>query len=66
MWVNITVVLGLLAMLAWTVFVIGPEGYPFSVVLGGLLGAYGGLDQYLKQRRADKERGAPPPRDGDP
>lgn len=49
-WVTITVVLGLLALLAYNVIVVGPEGYPISVMLGGLLGAYAGLRELLNRR----------------
>lgn len=55
-WVTIVVVLSLTALLAYNIVVIGPEGLPTSYVVGGLLGAYAGLDQYLKARgRGPKE-----------
>lgn len=50
-WVTITVVLGLLGLLGYNVIVVGPEGYPISVMLGGLLGAYAGLRELLNNRR---------------
>lgn len=50
MWVTITVVLGLLSLLAYNVIVVGPEGYPVSVMLGGLLGAYAGLRELLNRK----------------
>lgn len=54
-WVTATVVLGLLALLGYNVIVVGPEGYPTSMLLGGLLGAYAGVDQLLKRRRDDRD-----------
>lgn len=53
-WLTATVVLVVLGLLAYNVLVIGPEGYPTSIMLGGLLGAYGGVAQLLKQRGDDK------------
>jgi hypothetical protein len=53
-WLSITVVLTLLGLLAFNVLVNGPDGYPTSVILGGLLGAYAGVDQLLKRRGDDK------------
>lgn len=50
MWVTITVVLGLLSLLAYNVIIVGPEGYPVSVMLGGLLGAYAGLRELLNRK----------------
>lgn len=49
-WVTITVVLTLLGLLVYSVVVIGPEGYPVTVVVGGLLGAYAGLRELLHSR----------------
>lgn len=49
-WVTVTVVLGLLGLLAYNVIVVGPEGYPISVMLGGLLGAYAGLRELLNRK----------------
>lgn len=54
-WVTVTVILALLALLAYNVVIVGPEGYPTSMLLGGLLGAYAGVDQLLKRRR-DNDR----------
>jgi hypothetical protein len=56
-WVTITVVLGVLGLLAYNVIVVGPEGYPISVMLGGLLGAYGGLRELLNRKGSDKGSG---------
>jgi len=49
--VTTIVVLTLLGLLAWNIIVVGPEGYPTSVILGGLLGAYAGVDQLLKRKQ---------------
>lgn len=55
-WVTIIVVLTLLALLGFNIIVSGPEGYPTSVILGGLLGAYAGLNELLRRRSGgDKE-----------
>jgi len=54
-WVTITVVLVLTGLLAYNIIVVGPEGLPTSYVLGGLLGAYAGVDQLLKRRDDDKD-----------
>lgn len=49
-WVTIVVVLGLLGLLGYNIVVVGPEGYPTSVILGGLLGGYAGIQELLKRR----------------
>lgn len=49
-WATTVVVLGLLGLLGWNIIVVGPAGYPTSVILGGLLGAYAGVDQLLRKR----------------
>jgi len=49
-WVSIVVVLVLTALLGYNIIIIGPSGLPTSYVLGGLLGAYAGVDQLLKKR----------------
>jgi hypothetical protein len=55
-WVTITVVLTLTGLLTYNIVVVGPEGYPTSVILGGLLGAYAGLNELLKRKGGgDKE-----------
>lgn len=59
-WVTIVVVLTLTGLLAWNIIIVGPDGLPTSYVLGGLLGAYAGVDQLLK-RRGDGAPPAPPP-----
>lgn len=53
-WVTITVVLTLLGLLVWNVVMNGNSGYPTSVILGGLLGAYGGAQELLKRRGGGK------------
>lgn len=63
-WLSITVVLVLTGLLAYNIIVVGPEGLPTSYVLGGLLGAYSGVDQLLKRREGrdsgDPNKGAEP------
>ena len=61
MWVTIIVVLTLLGLLAYNVLIVGPDGLATSYVLGGLLGAYAGVDQLLKRRSGDDEGGPPGP-----
>lgn len=53
LWLSATVVLVLLALLTYNVIAFGPKGYPTSMILGGLLGAYAGVDQLLKRRGGD-------------
>ncbi len=50
-WLTATVVLVLLALLGYNLVVYGPDGYPLSVILGGLLGAYGGVAELIKRRK---------------
>jgi hypothetical protein len=54
-WVTIIVVLDLLTLLAYNIVVIGPTGLATSYILGGLLGAYAGVDQLLRRRDEDKD-----------
>ena len=54
-WVTITVVLALTGLLAYNIIVVGPKGLPTSYILGGLLGAYTGVDRLLRNRRDDKD-----------
>lgn len=49
-WLTAIVVLVLLILLSWNIIVVGPEGLGTTYVLGGLLGAYAGVDQLLKRR----------------
>lgn len=49
-WVTATVVLGLLGLLGFNIITAGPDGYPTSVILGGLLGAYAGIEQLVKRK----------------
>jgi uncharacterized membrane protein len=55
-WVTATVVLVLTALLGYNVVVVGPEGYPTSVILAGLLGGYAGVNQLLKGRQDERDR----------
>lgn len=48
-WLTAIVVLVLLGLLGWNIVVVGPEGLGTTYVLGGLLGAYAGVDQLLKR-----------------
>lgn len=52
-WISAVVVLVLIALLAYNVVIVGPDGYPTSVIIGGLLGAYAGFDQLLRKRGGD-------------
>lgn len=54
-WVTIIVVLGLLLLLGWNIIVVGPEGIPNSYIIGGLLGAYTGVNEWLKHRRGSSD-----------
>ena len=49
-WVTIVVVLTLTGLLAYNIIIVGPEGLSTSYLIGGLLGAYAGVDQLLKKR----------------
>jgi hypothetical protein len=53
-WLTSTVVLSLLGMFAYNLYVYGPEGYPTSLILGGLLGAYAGVKELISRRNGDK------------
>lgn len=48
-WVTVVVVLTLLGLLGYNIIVVGPDGYPTSMILGGLLGGYAGVNQLLKR-----------------
>lgn len=56
LWVTITVVLSLLGLLAYNIIIVGPEGYPISVMLGGLLGAYAGLRELLSRKGGGEDK----------
>lgn len=56
-WTTITVVLALLALLAYNIIVAGPEGYPSSVIIGGLLGAYIGGQELAKRNNREDGKG---------
>ncbi|UQS95181.1 hypothetical protein Pam4_38 [Pseudanabaena phage Pam4] len=57
--VTVIVVLALTGLLGYNIVIVGPEGLPNSYILGGLLGAYAGVDQLLK-RRGGGDDGDPP------
>lgn len=61
MWLNVTVVLGLLGLLGWNVVVVGPSAYPTSVMIGTLLGGYLALDRNIKMKRRSEQADNPPP-----
>jgi uncharacterized membrane protein len=63
-WVTVTVVLVLLGTFVYNIVIVGPEGYPTNVIIGGLLGAYAGIDQLLKRRKDDTPPPPPPPDGG--
>lgn len=55
-WVTITVVLTVLGLLVWNVVTTGAEGYPTTVILGGLLGAYAGVRELLNRRSGNGDK----------
>lgn len=55
MWVTVIVVLTLLGLLGYNIVVVGPEGIANSYIIGGLLGAYSGVDAWLKRRGDDDQ-----------
>jgi uncharacterized membrane protein len=59
-WLSIVVVLVLLGNFSWNTFVVGPEAYASNVIIGGLLGAYAGVDQLVRRRREQAQQQAPP------
>lgn len=52
-WLTITVILVCLALFAYTVLRFGPAGVPMATVIAGVLGAYGGLDRLVRQRKQE-------------
>lgn len=52
-WVHIVAVLVLLVLLTYSIVILGPEGYPATVIVGGLLGAYAGLNELVKRKGSD-------------
>lgn len=44
----------ILGLLAFNVLAYGPEGYPTTVVLGGLFGTVFGVNEYLKNKGGGK------------
>lgn len=57
MWATVLIVLVLTGLLGYNIVVVGPDGIGNSYVLGGLLGAYSGVDQYLKRRGGGNGQG---------
>ncbi len=63
-WLIIIVVLFLLGYLGYAMLVLGPEGgLPFAYIFGTLLGAYAGLNEFLRRRGGGDD---PPPPGGGP
>jgi uncharacterized membrane protein len=57
MWVTVLVVLVLTGLLGYNVIFVGAEGYPTTIVIGGLLGGYAGVNQLLKGKsKGDDEK----------
>lgn len=60
LWLTITVTLTLLGLLVYNVLVNGNDGVPTSTIIGGLMGAYAGVERILKrdssQSRGDDRR----------
>lgn len=54
-WVSITVLLTVTALLVYSVVVYGVDGYPLSVMLGGIVGLYGGLNELVKRKAAGRD-----------
>lgn len=52
-WVSSVVILGSLGALIYNATVVGPEGLPYSYILGGLVAAYGGVDRILRRKKED-------------
>lgn len=50
-WVTIVVVLTVLGLLVYSVTVLREDGYPITVVLCGVLGAYAGLRELINRKR---------------
>lgn len=55
-WVTITVVLTLLGAFVYNLVINGPAGYPMAVIIGGLLGAYGGFRELLNRRGGGEDK----------
>lgn len=56
-WLTAFVVVSLVLLLGYNIVVVGPQGLPTSYILGGLLGAYAGVDQLLKRRNDSSGNG---------
>lgn len=50
-WVTVVVILTVLGLLVFSVVVLREGGYGITVVLCGLLGAYGGLRELVNRKR---------------
>lgn len=60
-WLTITVVLVILGLLVFNIGKYGPDGFATTSILGGLLGAYGGVNELIKSRRRNDDEKGPPP-----
>lgn len=47
-WLTATVILVDLGLMSFNVIVFGPEGYATTVILGGILGVYGGVNELVR------------------
>lgn len=56
LWVDVTVVLVDLGLLAFNVTVNGPEGYPTTLALAGILGGYAGLRELVSRRSSGEDK----------
>jgi hypothetical protein len=54
-WLTAFVVVAITLLLSYSVVRYGPAGYPIDIMLGGLIGAYGGFDQ-LKRRQTQQQQ----------
>lgn len=61
-WVSITVILADLALMGFNVVVYGPDGYPTTIVLAGVLAGYGSVNQYLRKKAEEKRPGGEDPK----
>jgi hypothetical protein len=50
-WLTITVVLVVLGLMSYSVLVLGAEGYPTTVALAAIIGAYAGVRELVNRKR---------------
>lgn len=63
-WLTTTVILVVLGLLAYSVIRFGVEGYPLTMFLGGIIGAYAGLDRAVRRKNDDDPDEPQPPAGG--